>query len=363
MDIKFYYIDDDSEGAKSFIKGFSQNGLVIEQIKEKTFDAYIGTIRSKQDIDGVIVDHKLDMIPQNGESHPFRGTSIAQELRNRQLSKDDTYKISDYPIVLLSATENIKNSLDDTGKDLFDLIISKDDLGIKTYPLVISQIKSVSNAYKEIFKNKDIKTLLHVNPKKIDFRFVYDLMSCLREKPIHEVSSFLLHHFILSQGILVDELTLAARLGVNSAISEDWKNLLDILKAYKYDGIYADAWPRWWMFKINEWWNNYSPKSLRSLTASERVQMIKEKFNFSKLQIATKEPLADSDYFWTICKGSNQPIDEIDGLVIAGQSNLYPWEESSFVSINTALNKINVDAWKSVSPIGKLRLSEYSKKK
>lgn len=361
MDIKFYYVDDDNEGAKSFIRGFSQNGLIVEQIKEKTFDAYIGAIKSKQDIDGFMVDHKLDIIPQNGESHPFRGTSIAQELRNRQLSKDGAYKIPDYPIVLLSATENIKNSLDDTGKDLFDLIISKDDLGMKVYPLVISQIKSVSNAYKEILKSKDIKVLLKIDTEKIDFRFVNDLMSCLNEKPIHEVSSFLLQHFILSQGMLVDELTLAARLGIKSTESEDWKKLLELLKDSEYKGIYSDAWPRWWMFRIYEWWNNISPKLLRSLSASERVQIIKEKSGFSKLETASREPLADSDYFWTICKGSNQPIDEIDGLVIAGQSNLYPWEESSFVSINTALNKVNIDAWKDVSPIGKLRLSEYSK--
>lgn len=361
MDIKFYYVDDDNEGAHSFIRGFSQNGLVVEQIKEETFDAYINAIKNKQDIDGFIVDHKLDIIPQNGESLPFRGTSLAQELRNRQLSRDGTYKIPDYPIVLLSATENIKNSLDYTGKDLFDLIISKDNLGMREYPLSISQMKSVSNAYKEILKSKDIRELLKVETEKIDFRFVNDLTRYLNEKPVHETSAFLLHHFIYSQGILVDELTLAARLGIKSIESEDWERLLESLKDCKYKGIYADAWPRWWMFKICEWWNNISSQLLRSLSASERVQIIKNKLGLDKLQIATKEPLADSDYFWTICKGSNQPIDEIDGLVIAGQSNLYPWEESSFVSINTALNKINIDAWKDVSSIGKLRLSEYSK--
>lgn len=361
MDIKFYYVDDDNEGAESFIRGFSQNGLTVEQIKETTFDSYIDAIKSKQDIDGFIVDHKLDVIPQDGKSHPFRGTSLAQELRNRQMSKDSTYQISDYPIILLSATENIKNSLDDTGEDLFDLIISKDDLGMKAYSLYISQMKSVSKAYKETIKSKNIEELLNSSIEKMDFRFVNELTNLLNNKPIHKVSSFLLHHFIFSQGMLVDELTLAARLGINHIESEDWKLLLEAIRESKYKGVYAEAWPRWWMFRIYEWWNNLSPRLLRSLSANERVQIIKEKLKLNQLKVASKEPLADSDYFWTICKGSNQPIDEIDGLVITGQSNLYPWEESSFVSINTALNRINIDRWKDISSIGKLRLSEYSK--
>ena len=127
MAIKFYYIDDDNEASNGYITGFSQNDLIVEKIEGNDFDTIISIIKEKKDICGLILDHKLDEISMSNGIHlKFRGTSIAQEIRNRQVSKDTDYNITDFPIILLSATENIKNSLDDSGKDLFDLLIIKD---------------------------------------------------------------------------------------------------------------------------------------------------------------------------------------------------------------------------------------------
>lgn len=61
--------------------------------------------------------------------------------------------------------------------------------------------------------------------------------------------------------------------------------------------------------------------------------------NFDKLEVAQRIDKSVSDEFWTICKGYNRPLDPVDGLIIQGQDNLYPWQEPEYVSIDAALKE------------------------
>jgi hypothetical protein len=360
MAIKFYYIDDDNEASNGYITGFSQNDLIVEKIEGNDFDTIISIIKEKKDICGLILDHKLDEISMSNGIHlKFRGTSIAQEIRNRQVSKDTDYNITDFPIILLSATENIKNSLDDSGKDLFDLLIIKDDLSPKSYFKWIVELTSLFLAYKKISEIKVLENLLSVKQDSLDFRFVEYLSDLINSKPVHVISQFVFKHLILRQGMLINENTLAARLGIDKENSSDWNNVLGNLNEAKYEGVFSEGWECWWMFKINYWWSGFSKKPLRTLSSNERIEIIKDKLQLPEVKPIEKLPMADSSHFWTICKGTNKPIDEIDGLIISGQSNLYPWQEYEYVSLNAAVNNINIENWKDLSPISKIRLSEF----
>ena len=360
MAIKFYYIDDDNEASNGYIAGFSQNGLIVERIEGNDFDSIIAIIRDKKDICGLILDHKLDEISMKSGMHlKFRGTSIAQEIRNRQVSKDAEYNIADFPIILLSATENIKNSLDDSGKDLFDLLIIKDDLSPKSYFKWIIQLESLYFAYKKISEVKVLDKLLAVQQDALDFRFVEHLTELINDKPVHVICQFLLKQFIIRQGMLIDENTLAARLGIDKNNSSNWADILKNLAGAKYNGVLSEGWECWWMFKIDYWWSGFSKKTLHALSSDDRIEIIKDRLKYSEIKPIEKLPMADSSHFWTICKGTNKPIDEIDGLIISGQSNLYAWQEYEYVSLDAALHNINIENWKDLSPISKIRLSEF----
>lgn len=80
--------------------------------------------------------------------------------------------------------------------------------------------------------------------------------------------------------------------------------------------------------------------------------------HLSGLIAANRLDKADSDEFWTVCKAINKPIDTIDGLLIEGQDNLYPWQESEYVSIEAALNRTNIDVWKRLADIEKERYND-----
>lgn len=51
-------------------------------------------------------------------------------------------------------------------------------------------------------------------------------------------------------------------------------------------------------------------------------------------------------------------MDPVDGLIIQGQDNLYPWQEPEYVSIDAALKKKNIENWGQVADVEKEYLEE-----
>ena len=68
----------------------------------------------------------------------------------------------------------------------------------------------------------------------IDTRFLSEFCE-LRKAPVHIQTKFLITEFLTKQGLLIDEDVLAARLGINKAISTDWNMLLEELSKNKYN--------------------------------------------------------------------------------------------------------------------------------
>ncbi|MEI2420111.1 hypothetical protein V6O07_07540, partial [Arthrospira platensis SPKY2] len=65
--------------------------------------------------------------------------------------------------------------------------------------------------------------------------------------------------------------------------------------------------------------------------------------------------------FWTNCVGSGIAIDTVDGLLIAGQDNLFPWQDKSYVSIGEALRPKGKENWKRLSPSEEFKLELLKK--
>lgn len=104
------------------------------------------------------------------------------------------------------------------------------------------------------------------------------------------------------------------------------------------------------MFGIEQWWrSNMVDKSLQNTSAPERVDKIKVYTGLQNLVAATKLPLCKSDNFWTICEGHKKPLGKMDGFAIRGQSNLAIWQEKKRISLDAAIQRINIEEWKDIA--------------
>lgn len=364
MDYKFIYIDDDKDAGDSvdlFSYKYENDSFVV------IFRESIANWESQQEVldketyDGIMVDLNLnDQRPSNAEQAKYSGTELAQRIRTKTNEND-------CPVVLYSANPIIDFWTENKKSGLFDLCISKEFKDKKSYAV---KLYSLAKAYK-IIQNKETNFECE-DPKKIDEAInkfkeqllgvdhlekinkpFADYLQKIISNPTYIIAQFILNEFICKQGILIDEEVLAARLGIDKEASSDWNLVLAKLDFAKYKGVFSEGWPRWWMFEIDKWWNEElkGEDFLISTPAEERVNGIKEKLGINNIEPATPLPKAESDLFWTVCKGYHKPLDPVDGLAIKGQENLFSWQETEYVSIDAAMTRKNHKEWKSIADI------------
>lgn len=360
MATTFLYIDDDKlKDATEKVQGFEQTGLrVLTNQHKGTWENQMKFIKENEAIlDGLLLDLRLDDFPnEEGERADFRGTSLAQEIRTRQ--KEGEFK--SFPIILFSGNDKLEKSLEKSGKDLFDICIDKGQINAKSYDVLSPQLLALAEGYKIITQSvSNLSGILDTNIDFVDERFISELNG-LVNNPTHVIAGFLINDLIGKQGMLVDEQILAARLGIDILKSPEWGRVISSLSPSKYTGVFSDGWHRWWMVSVNDWWRKVSKteKYLRSTPASIRVDLIKKGLGIEELFAAEKIEKADSEEYWTICRGYNRPLDPVDGLMIDGQENLYPWQDTEYVSIDAALKRKNNNAWKKVAKLEEERLIE-----
>lgn len=367
MSIQYYYIDDDPR-SQNKVEGFDSKKISIVAMQHKdSWEKQVSFLKENENnYDGLILDLKLDDLPnENNIRADFRGTSLAQEIRTRQ--KEGVLK--SFPIVLFSANDKTRQALENSGKELFDILIDKSKLDDKAFPIYTTQLVDLANGYKTLCDSSlEIDEILNTDDTLLDGRFRSEYYET-KKSPIHIQSRFLITEFLTKQGLLIDEDVLAARLGIDKSQSEDWHSLMESLSAAKYKGVFCNGWPRWWVHLIEQWWkeNIKSNTFLRSTHARDRVEKIKQVTGLTRLILAEKINKANSDEFWTICKGFKRPLDPIDGMLVQGQDNLFSWQEPEYVSVEAALWRKNIDDWIGVADVEKDRYDSlkvmYSRKK
>ena len=130
----------------------------------------------------------------------------------------------------------------------------------------------------------------------------------------------------------------SSRLGIDKNNSEDWERVKERFEEAKYNGVFADGWDRWWMFKIDNIFEEISDTYLSYLDAKERVAILKEKLNLESLNFS--QPIEENysyDY-WTVCKALAKPLDPMEGFRVYSTSEPKPWQEYEYVSIFALLN-------------------------
>ena len=358
---KIYLYIDDEPNSHEKVAGFENDGVLKIQSRqnEDTWEKQFKFFSDNSQFDGLMLDLKLDdykVLNEKGEkvSAGFSGTAIAQEIRTRQ--KDGKMQ-KQIPIILFSANDNLM--LEDFGKNLFDLCIEKTEVNDDNFPIFMKKMVDLSDGYQILSSEIDLSKILSTDVNLIDSRFI-NVFESFKDSPINVKIRFLISEFLEKQGLLINEDILAARLGVDKKESNDWDNLKKELSVAKYSGILCNGWQRWWAHLVEKWWNETvkAESRLRSTSAKDRVNVLKLFTNLSNLVAAQKIEKAESDEFWTVCKGYDKPIDTIDGLLICGQENLYPWQDYEYVSVDAALKKKNNAQWHSLADIEKEHYEE-----
>lgn len=354
--ITYFYYDDEKDKANSHAEFLSDSSSIIVKYKEpknlkETLIEIRDSFKEKQ-LNGLILDLRLDIAKINGVY--YRGTTLAQELRTEN-SEGESLLPYDFPIILLSSDANLlKYNSDDSSHGLFDMIISKDKYSKKVpnREIILSRLIALSNGYKLIQENKKdtlIHKLLGLEEDKVSFlfpKFIYSLKQ-LMNKPVHVIARFIKNKLIEVTGLLVDRDILLARLGVDkdNTNQEALNSLFELVKKFQYKGAFHEGWELYWMDFVKLWWDSdiSKTKTMKSLSASKRIEIISEKTGIKGLVSA--KPLKNnySDFFWTVCILSRKPIDPMNGFISISKydpinenailsDNQDPWIEKDYVT-------------------------------
>lgn len=351
MSNNYIFIDDQSD-ISSITRRLSEFGNVnITPVPIKTFNDMITYISTNiTDIDGVILDLRLDEVPIAGTQSiaQYKAPAIAQELRTLSAESDPNKRhLKDLPIVLCSTDENIKAIYKDenASHNLFDIRFLKKDTD--NFELISKQLLCLIEGYKVITDNQDnMSSILSIEESYLD----KNLISKFKDQNrilTHNIAQIILKDLIFSTGLLIDKNMLIAKLGIDLSVSEDADALIsNVFHRAKYQGVFSNGWDRWWLPKIIEIFKQITDVSLVQVDAKIRVEKLVENTPYKKLQVAAPIENNLSNRFWTYCQGYKaetgeiRPLDPLEGFkIVKGREHL-SWHEYEYISFDALRNRL-----------------------
>lgn len=310
---------------------------------------------------GLLLDLRLDVdADPDGNRVSYRGPTLAQELRTRMAEG----VIAPFPIVLWSVNTKFRQSYfgDESSHDLFDDVFGK-DREVTDEPIIVAEkLASLAHGYHQLrsLNERNLLSTLGLREEAnlpLYSQFLDEYTQIFNDSTTHEIAHFLLNELIRVEGLLVTEAMVAARLGINiSESKESWEAIIKNLEHARYAGPFREAWPRFWWFRIEDWWANLQPEisELGLLDSQERVNKLNEIFSTT---LIASQPIVHtySTYFTTLCVGTFLPLDPIDGLRVVRRSSR-TWQDTFYVSTHAALERINKDLWR-LDPLERDRLA------
>jgi CheY-like chemotaxis protein len=351
------YIDDEKTKALGTAQGFLNEQLNLSvEVKSPTADMSI--LQDLSQYQGIILDLRLDL---SGARTNIRGTAVAQEIRTR--ATENT--IQNLPIILLSADPYLKSSYnkDSTSHDLFDFKLSKQEL--KDFADVQKQLVSYALAYlklNQLSRKDGLQVFGLTDTENCYDHFLLYLNQYYSETPSHEWVR-VVQEEIHNSGVLIDEVLLSTRLGVEKT-SEDWNVVKKSLNEARYTGILSDYHQRWWMHLVENWWLKTlkMPFRLENGTAVERVNALKAKLELKNLKPLVKAPGSIDSEFWYACKATQVPLTASDGILLS-EYKRQPWYEPNYISINACLKEIGKNkSWTTIASSEKDRIEKFKKR-
>tara|TARA_B110000285_G_scaffold48687_1_gene55130 strand:- start:4531 stop:5637 length:1107 start_codon:yes stop_codon:yes gene_type:complete len=358
--VTYLYFDDSTETAIPVKDNLDNEDLVINIERELSWVQIVGRLLDVEStFDGLILDWRLD--GTDASKADFSSEALAQQCRRLQVDKVNGRGFTkSFPIILCSAQQGFSTiyKKDTTSEDLFDSIFDKSELEDEG-EFLLSLVKGYKTLSEPGVSIQKIIGLDASEQKKIDDSLIRKIIE-IKERQPHEMVQFLLKEVIDVKGALIDNNTLAVRLGVDPT-SDGWEVLKKEMAPFKYKGILLND-ERWWADLINEWWTNeFEGTTLKFLTSSERINSIEKKY--IGLIGLLKEPKlsvgSDSKEFWTVCYATKNPIAEVDGFIIDKHLH-YSWQEREYICLDEAKNEdFRGEIWGSLLSYEEERLKSY----
>ena len=350
--IKVLFIDDNKAQMDSLEKKLNNNhvGIKVDTRYPLEFSKAIDAMSEiTNNYDAILTDYKLNEtnIPtENNNSYNVRYSGVILAQQFREMVSFGLLK-KDIPIILTSKDETFKQKYDKeiTGHDLFDWKVDKDYISNNSNE-VCRKIASLVSGYKGIYKylsSENILDLFGIDSNELypSINVVIDFYKRKEYKP-HAFSNFIIKKMVRYQGALISEELLAAKLGIDISKSKDWEKLyIEKLDYLRYKGVFWELEKRFWLHRLDDWWNTIdSYNYYENISATERVDLIKN--NTGLQQLVAAKPIAEgySEYYDTICILSKKPVAKEDSLLVAMESQ-EPWQLRDYVSVFNKLDKEN----------------------
>lgn len=341
---RYLYIDDENGSSEiSTLNGFNDTGIIeVSRFNLSAFRDF-GKLKKEleracnnNEFDGLIIDLRLDGAGEDRTE--FNATAITSELRSVSARGD----IRSFPIVLCSTEEKIKQTYDSdrTSHDLFDYKLSKSNPA-PNWMKISTKLKSLADGYHWIQSAKrEPAEILGVSKLEvIDERIVEKLLNF---RVTYDFTHFVIKNFFHQTNPLINERTLAARLGIDLAKtpSEVWEKFcISFLDDFRYKGLFGEGWKRWWANDLVDWFKSISGENLAFLDAKTRINILSKVLGLEGIVVAEPIEFCTSSEFWTICEGFKVPIDPLEGFKVHTTADLKPWQESKVISLLAILER------------------------
>jgi len=348
---RIFYLDDEKDDLTIPYKNKLETTGVLDINLNKPYnfeEELDRLIKELKSCDALILDLQLDGPQEENEDKKgtddddekkfkvrYQAPPLAQMIRT--LASEG--EIPDLPIILCSTEDKVKDSFnrDFTSHDLFDWTFLKDDINEET----INKIVSLIEGYQRLNENKkDFTNSLSRDYNELDQRILSRFI-IEDNPPTHEIARVIFKDIVQPTGLLINERTLAARLGVDMLKNvECWNAFIDKhFSITKYDGVFHSSWNRWWNDRVNDVFEEITNENLASLDANSRVSLLIEKTDFKDLIVAEPIELFESTNYWNICEITGMPLDPFEGFKINGKEEPKPWQDYAFISLLAILTK------------------------
>ena len=268
-DLWWAFVEDQPDEAKSFAQQLGEGQAAVSIRVLSPSEARNDLLTGSIDPAGVLID--VELSAATGEHGT--GLGIAQDIRGKQKARE----IADYPIIRFARPEPVAAIIsgDPSSDDLFDLQIQKHDV-VSNCRAVQRRLNGVKRVYDQLASlasvdDEALTVLLGLNPQQREewsHPALHTRLADGRQFAVHVAAGTFMRGFLNSPGLLIGEVLLAVRLGLDREGSGDaWHQLLEKLTNFKFDGTAHEEFERWWARGLEDWWLGLSGgSSLASLT-------------------------------------------------------------------------------------------------
>ena len=351
----YLFIDDDvgaAAGAELYaeaLEAASGGQLVVQPLRPLALPQMIEAIAAAKP-NGLLLDIALiNALTGDRQQVGFDGIALAQQVRTLQTRGRATgaATLAEFPIIRFSKKDVIREyvSQDPTSDDLFDEMVDKGDVADHAQD-VATRALSLAADYKRVLTltqtDLDDPDLAEALGCELAFITRLDPRALLGLRrpgaPAHVLARYFTAKLLARPGPLIDEATLAVRLGVDRVRSADWPALTATLDEAVYRGAFSYGYPRWWQPLVMDWWQaiDHADRPLPRANTAERVEAIRGQFGLAGLTALTEDPDSPGARFWHRCSRSGRPVDPAHGFALLPIYGHETWQDAEYLCLEEA---------------------------